>query len=222
MLSADGTTITLEDENAYVGHSGFGPAAVQPDSPIVLTVEGNTIKVASAFNGCVANYVATNPDMQVGGDEPEVAGWDGAKVYEATGLFNMDYSTYVEDWNGVMTVSMDADVDGTEKVGYATLVAESAVVGKVLNTCVPYVYDADDDYLTLQGVKVGSMYGGPVAMDLTFEVYDAKQTLVLPYATFSSTSAMILPENFQNGSMGVFMMTDNITLTAVPEEPEQP
>ena len=70
VLSADGTTITLEDENAYVGHSGFGPAAVQPDSPIVLTVEGNTIKVASAFNGCVANYVATNPDMQVGGEEP--------------------------------------------------------------------------------------------------------------------------------------------------------
>ena len=71
VLSADGTTITLEDENAYVGHSGFGPAAVQPDSPIVLTVEGNTIKVASAFNGSVANYVAVNPDMQVGGEEPE-------------------------------------------------------------------------------------------------------------------------------------------------------
>ena len=71
VLSADGTTITLEDENAYVGHSGFGPAAYQADSPIVLTVEGNTIKVASAFSGYVANYVAVNPDMQVGGEEPE-------------------------------------------------------------------------------------------------------------------------------------------------------
>ena len=71
VLSADGTTITLEDENIYVGHSGFGPAAYQADSPIVLTVEGNTIKVASAFSGYVANYVAVNPDMQVGGEEPE-------------------------------------------------------------------------------------------------------------------------------------------------------
>jgi hypothetical protein len=36
----------------------------------VLTVEGNTLKVASAYSGQVSNYVATNPNM-AGGEEPE-------------------------------------------------------------------------------------------------------------------------------------------------------
>jgi hypothetical protein len=56
-LSADGTTITLEDENAKAGHGYFGP--MSNAGAIVLTVEGNTLKVASAYNGAVANYVAT-------------------------------------------------------------------------------------------------------------------------------------------------------------------
>ena len=218
VLSADGTTITLEDESAYAGHSGFGPAAYQADSPIVLTVEGNTIKVASAFSGYVANYVAVNPDMQVGGDEPEAAGWDGAKVYKATGLFAIDYSTYAEDWNATMTVSMDVDLDGAEKIGYASIVAVSPANGTILNSCVPYEYD---EYLVLKGVGVGSMYG-PTTMDFTFEVYDEKQTLVLPYSLFMANNAMILPETFMNPSMYFLQLTDNITLTAVPEEPEQP
>ena len=57
-LSADGKTITLEDENASLGHGYFGPMSYA-GGPIVLTVDGNTLKVASAYNGNVANYVAT-------------------------------------------------------------------------------------------------------------------------------------------------------------------
>ena len=58
-LSDDGTTITLEDANSSSPHGYFGPLSYQSDSPIVLTVEGNTLKVASAYSGQVANYVAT-------------------------------------------------------------------------------------------------------------------------------------------------------------------
>ena len=62
-LSEDGTTITLEDANPNSPHGYFGPLAYQSDSPIVLTVEGNTLKVARAYSGQVSNYVATNPNM---------------------------------------------------------------------------------------------------------------------------------------------------------------
>lgn len=70
-LSEDGTTITLEDANPDSPHGYFGPLAYQSDSPIVLTVEGNTLKVASAYSGQVSNYVATNPNMDLGGGEEE-------------------------------------------------------------------------------------------------------------------------------------------------------
>ena len=215
-LSEDGTTIALEDENPNSGHSGFGPAAYQSDAPLVLTVEGNTLKVASAFSGYVTNYVAVNPDMQVGGDEP-AAGWAGAKVYKATGLYAMDYGTYAEDWAATMTVSMDVDLEGAEKVGYASIVAVSSM-GTILNSCVPYEYD---DYLVLKGVGVGSM-SGPTTMDFTFEVYDEMQTLVLPYSLFMANNAMILPETFMNPGMYFLQLTDNITLTAAADEPAAP
>ena len=68
-LSADGKTISLEDAEQY-GHPYHGPLSYA--GPIDLTVEGNTLTVASAYNNAVANYVATNPDMEVGGgEEPE-------------------------------------------------------------------------------------------------------------------------------------------------------
>ena len=57
-LSEDGTTITLEDVNPSSGHGYFGPMSYAGGA-IVLTVEGNTLKVASAYSGNVANYVAT-------------------------------------------------------------------------------------------------------------------------------------------------------------------
>lgn len=55
-LSGDGKTITLEDAGS--GHGYFGPLAYA-GGPIVLAVEGNTLTVASAYNGQVVNYVAT-------------------------------------------------------------------------------------------------------------------------------------------------------------------
>lgn len=55
VLSADGTTITLEDANG--NHNEFGP--VEYAGGVVLNVEGNTLTVSSAFNGNVSNYVAT-------------------------------------------------------------------------------------------------------------------------------------------------------------------
>ena len=57
-LSADGTTVTMEDENPDAGHGYFGPMSYAGGA-IVLNVEGNKLTVASAYNGGVANYVAT-------------------------------------------------------------------------------------------------------------------------------------------------------------------
>ena len=202
-LSEDGKTITLEDVST---HMFFGPA-----TGLQLTVEGNTISFTEAFYGYVTNYVAINPNMDLGGEEAE-AGWDGPKFYKATGLFSMDYSGQLpEDWNGVMTLSMDKDLDGAEKVGYASIVGESTLV-TVFNSCVPYVYDAETGYLTLQGVTVGSVYG-PEQMDIVLVVEDNKSTVVLPYSTFQSNNALICPEDFPT-NMCVFMMTGDITLVA--------
>jgi len=216
-LSEDGTTITLEDANPSSGHTGFGPLQYQPSPVLELTVEGNTLKVASCYGGYIVNYVATNPNMVT---EPEVAGWEGPKVYKATGLFSMDYSGIIpENWDGVMTLSMDMDLEGAEKVGYASIIAESPLL-TAFNSCVPYVYDAESEQLTLQGVAVGS-YSGPTTMDLVLLVEDEKATIRLPYATFQSNNAMILPEDFPS-NMCVFMMTGDIVMTAVSdtEEPE--
>lgn len=218
-LSEDGTTITLEDANPNSGHTGFGPLQYQQNPVLELTVEGNTLKVASCYGGNIVNYVATNPNMTT---EPEVAGWEGPKVYKATGLLSVDYAgLQPEDWNGVMTLSMDVDLDGAEKVGYASIVAESVLV-KALNSCVPYVYDAESGNLTLQGVTVGSI-SGPTTMDIILVVEDEKSTVILPYSVFMSNSAMILPENFLNGTQSYFMMTGDIVMTAVAdtEEPEE-
>lgn len=216
-LSEDGTTITLEDANPSSGHTGFGPLQYQPSPVLELTVEGNTLKVASCYGGYVVNYVATNPNMVT---EPEVAGWEGPKVYKATGLYSLDYSGIIPDnWDGVMTLSMDMDLEGAEKVGYASIIAESPLL-TAFNSCVPYVYDAESEQLTLQGVAVGS-YSGPTTMDLVLLVEDEKATIRLPYATFQSNNAMILPEDFPT-NMCVFMMTGDIVMTAVAdtEEPE--
>ena len=58
-LSSDGKTITLDDVDPNgMGHGQFGPLSFA-GGPIVLTIEDNTLKVASAYNGNVANYVAT-------------------------------------------------------------------------------------------------------------------------------------------------------------------
>lgn len=132
----------------------------------------------------------------------------------------MDYSGIIpENWDGVMTLSMDMDLEGAEKVGYASIIAESPLL-TAFNSCVPYVYDAESEQLTLQGVAVGS-YSGPTTMDLVLLVEDEKATIRLPYATFQSNNAMILPEDFPT-NMCVFMMTGDIVMTAVAdtEEPE--
>lgn len=68
--SADGTTITLEDADSNSPHGYFGPMAYA-GGPIVLTVDGNTLTVASAYNGAVANYVATKQGAVEPEPEPE-------------------------------------------------------------------------------------------------------------------------------------------------------
>ena len=83
--SADGTTITLEDADSNSPHGYFGPMAYA-GGPIVLTVDGNSLTVASAYNGAVANYVATKqgavePEPEVPADPAiDFAGLDWASA----------------------------------------------------------------------------------------------------------------------------------------------
>ena len=111
-LSEDGTTITLEDANPNSPHGYFGPMAYQSDSPVVLTVEGNTLKVASAYSGNVSNYVATNPNMDLGGGEEEdpLAKFAGTWTETFTNTYmKYDPATYESCVNDAVTVSV---VDG--------------------------------------------------------------------------------------------------------------
>ena len=57
-LSADGKTITLEDFSQG-GHGLWGPMAYNTPNPIVLNVVDNKLTIASAYSGCVVDYVAT-------------------------------------------------------------------------------------------------------------------------------------------------------------------
>ena len=116
-LSEDGTTITLEDANPNSPHGYFGPLAYQSDSPIVLTVEGNTLKVASAYSGQVSNYVATNPNMDLGGGEEPEPEPEGPKVvtvaeflaaaddetieYQVSGEITGIYQSYNSQYNNI-------------------------------------------------------------------------------------------------------------------------
>jgi hypothetical protein len=149
----------------------------------VLTVEGNTLKVASAYSGQVSNYVATNPDMNLGGgEEPEApAGWDGAKVYSVSGDISwqdmLDYSMGVDAY---LTLSMDVDLDGNAKVGYASFEA-GAPGKKVISQCVPYEFDANT--LTLKGMNVGTMNMTAIEMDIPFVTED-KTSMTLEAYTF--------------------------------------
>ena len=102
-LSEDGTTITLEDANPNSPHGYFGPLAYQPDSPIVLTVEGNTLKVASAYGGQVSNYVATNPNMDLGGGEE-----GGITIDDFAGTWIESFSTTSAFWSGAGDYTNDA------------------------------------------------------------------------------------------------------------------
>ena len=96
-LSADGTTIELEDAEQY-GHPYFGPLSYA--GPISLTVEGNTLKVSSAYNNAVGSYVATK---KVDPLAALVGTW--AETY-----VNKPYSWSPETvYNGEFTVSV---VDG--------------------------------------------------------------------------------------------------------------
>ena len=214
-LSADGKTISLEQRTAHTCYPGL-------DAPIVLTVEGNTLSVSSAYWGYVTDYVAVNPNMDLGGDEEEpAAGWDGAKVYKAAGLM---WSTMMGEMGegATMTLSMDVDADGNEKVGYATFLATNNV-NPTLNECVPYEYDTDSQVLTLKGVTVGTMSMTTEKMDIPFTVQDGDLS-VLCLSQFTFQQGYVLSPSIATDPYAsiIINLVDNVYLAAVAEEPEAP
>lgn len=217
-LSEDGTTITLEDANPSSGHQGFGPLQYQQNPVLELTVEGNTLKVASCYGGNIVNYVATNPNMVT---EPEVAGWEGPKVYKSTSteLMWQDYMNGSYGFGSTVTVSMDADVDGSEKIGYATLAISAPDVDPTLNACAPYEYDAESKTLTLKEVTVVNANMSPMTVDIPFIVSDDKSELLLEGYTIPT--GQVLPADFPTHSIGVSLIIDVVLVgSAGAEEPE--
>ena len=206
-LSEDGKTVTLED--ATDGHMLLAPIQYNDPAEVVLTLEGNSLVVAEAFTGYIVDYVLTNPDM--GTEEPEEpAGWDGCKVYSAGGLYFVDMAQSVEDFNGTLTVTIDTDVDGQPKEGYATFYATSAVCGTFFNSCVPYEFDAAALTLTLKGLPVGSM-DGPATMDFVFTVAADKSSIVMSQDPMG-TAGMLLPESFSYANMVYIQLYEDTTL----------
>ena len=217
-LSEDGTTITLEDANPSSGHTGFGPLQYQQNPVLELTVEGNTLKVASCYGGNIVNYVATNPNMVT---EPEVAGWEGPKVYKSTSteLMWQDFMKGSYGFGSTVTVSMDADVDGSEKIGYATLVISAPDADPTLNACAPYQYDAESKTLTLKEVTLVNANMSPMTVDIPFIVSDDKSELLLEGYTIPT--GQVLPADFPTHSIGVSLIIDVVLVgSAGTEEPE--
>ena len=69
-LSADGTTITLEDA-ASMGHGSFGPMSYSATNPIVLNVTEGKLTASAAPFGYLNNYVATKQGAVEPEPEPE-------------------------------------------------------------------------------------------------------------------------------------------------------
>jgi hypothetical protein len=203
-LSEDGKTITLEDVST---HMFFGPA-----TGLQLTVEGNTISFTEAFYGYVTNYVAINPNMDLGGDEPE-AGWDGPKVYNSvtTEIMWQNYMTYEYGLTATVTLLMDVDVDGTEKVDYATWIVSAPGAEPTINVCAPYVYDAEAKTLTLKDVAIVNAQMSPMTIDVPFIVSEDKTELVLE--SYTVPTGQVLPSNFPTNPVGISLTID-ITLVA--------
>ena len=157
-LSEDGTTITLEDANPNSPHGYFGPLAYQSDSPIVLTVEGNTLKVASAYSGKVSNYVATNPNMDLGGGEE-----GGITIDDFAGTWTESFTTTSKFYmtgdytNDALIVTV---VDG--KLRFENMFSiNSSIRGNYLGTL-----SEDGSTITLEDENAYQSHGGfgPMAM----------------------------------------------------------
>ena len=160
-LSADGTTISLEDAEEY-GHPEYGPLSY--NGPVDLVVEGNTLKVSSAFNGAVANYVATK---QVDPLEALVGTW--AETY-----VNKPYSWSTEKvYEGEFTVSV---VDG--KLYFENIFVSSYGAGKYYGTL-----SADGTTISLEDAEE---YGHPEYGPLS---YNGPVDLVVEGNTLKVSSA---------------------------------
>ena len=151
-----------------------------------------------------------------GGEEPTpepepVAGWDGPKVYNSVTMEIMwqNYLTGEMGLNATVTLLMDVDVDGTEKVDYATWIVTAPGIEAPVNVCVPYVYDELIKVLTLKDVTFMSAQMQPKTVDVEFEVSDDKSELLLEEHPIPG--GQVLSPDFPEHAYSVSLTTD-ITL----------
>ena len=149
-----------------------------------------------------------------GGEEPTpepVAGWDGPKVYNSITMEIMwdDLLTGNFGVDATVTLLMDVDVDGTEKVDYATWIVTAPGIEAPVNVCVPYVYDESIKVLTLKDVTFMSAQMQLKTVDVEFEVSDDKSELLLE--EHPVPGGQVLSPDFPTHAYRVSLTTD-ITL----------
>jgi hypothetical protein len=104
---------------------------------------------------------------------------------------------------------MDVDVDGTEKVDYATWIVTAPGIEAPVNVCVPYVYDESIKVLTLKDVTFMSAQMISKTVDVEFEVSDDKSELLLEEHPIPG--GQVLSPDFPTHAYSVSLTTD-ITL----------
>ena len=178
--SADGTTITLEDADSNSPHGYFGPMAYA-GGPIVLTVDGNSLTVASAYNGAVTNYVATNmtPPAVSNPLDDFVGPWSETYVnkpysWSTETIYENEFTVSVVDgklyFEGMFLYRMGSteyrsNYYGTPSADGTTITLEDADSNSPHGYFGPMAYAGGPIVLTVDGnsLTVASAYNGAVA-----------------------------------------------------------
>lgn len=191
----DETNRTVTISNVLQG-TGTGWSTTRKDIVLNISNDNKTLTFADAyifstsspniycFGGSYTQIVSETPDSA----EPE-AGWDGPKTYSKSGMIAYEnFSPYMT--GGAVSVFMDKDVDGSAKVGYATVYA--TINGNaIINECQPYVYDESASTLTVQSITQGYPTGA-YAYDIPFTVAADKSFIEFHYS-YQGSGSMYSP-----------------------------
>ena len=146
-----------------------------------------TVKTTGAYRAIMFGIKAIVEEIVEPGPVP--AGWDGPKTYSKSGMIAYEnFNPYMT--GGAVSVFMDKDVDGSAKVGYATVYA--TINGNaIINECQPYVYDESASTLTVQNITHGYPTG-PIAYDIPFTVAADKSFIEFHYS-YQGSGSMYSP-----------------------------
>lgn len=160
-----------------------------------------TVKTTGAYRAIMFGIKAIVEEIVEPGPVP--AGWDGPKTYSKSGMIAYEnFNPYMT--GGAVSVFMDQDVDGSAKVGYATVYA--TINGNaIINECQPYVYDESASTLTVQSITQG-WPSGAYAYDIPFNVA-ADKSFIEFHSSYQGSGSMYSP--IGNFGYNYIMITGN-------------